>query len=181
MGFERSRKVKLVISGMMLLPPVAIIIISLIVFPALPPIFYIVIGFFFVADFFIAYMFLWGSASKNHNSLETAAEAAGIPYSDSLISIDDNGITIRLFYFPFGAKRVNFSDIETVQVFKGGCLRIWGSGDFRTWFGLDWGRTSRSMTFIIKRKNTWSRVGFAAKNSESVANILRSKKLLQVQ
>ena len=129
-------------------------------------------------------MFIKSPAKSSQNDLSSITEQdATMPYSDNLISIDEKGITIKLFRFPFGAKRVNFSDIETIQVLKGGCMRLWGSDDLssRTWFGLDWERMSRPMRFVIKQKNKWRRVGFTCENSESVVGILRSKSLLQIQ
>ncbi|OHB48563.1 MAG: hypothetical protein A2Y10_13495 [Planctomycetes bacterium GWF2_41_51] len=99
-----------------------------------------------------------------------------------MIEIDSDGITIKHFYFPFAAKkRINFRDIKTVQAYNGGCMRLWGSGDFRTWFGIDWNRTNRKMTFVIEHNNSWFKTGFTCKDSVSVAQILKLKNLLNIK
>jgi len=176
-----NTKFKLIITALMLVPLVVIIIVGAVIPSRLPPIVYVVVGIFSAIDLLIVYMFLWRTPKQAKYFSNSASYSDGILYSDRLIYIDDNGLTIRLFYFPFGSKRVNFSDIAVVQAFKGGCMRIWGSDNLRTWFGLDWGRMYRSMTFVIKRKNAWSRIGFTAKDSERVVSILRSRNLLEIR
>jgi hypothetical protein len=175
-----DKKVKLLIAGSMLLSFAVIIAVLAVLHKTLPPVVYIVVGIFFILDLLVVFVIFASPVKRTQISSTPMGQAGVIPYSDSLISIDDEGITIRLFYFPFGAKRVNFSDVEVVQALKGGSMRMWGSDDFRTWFGLDWGRMSRPMTFVIKQKNKWSRVGFTCEDSDSVAEILRSKNLLQI-
>lgn len=112
---------------------------------------------------------------------DRASQTDGLLYSDNLIYIDDNGLTIRLFYFPLGSKRIRFSDIETVTGFKGSYWRLWGTGDFRTWFGFDEERMDRPMRFIIRRKDKWSRIGFTCENPEAVIKILQDKGLYQTK
>ena len=172
---------KLTVPVLIVFSAVLSVIIAAVFIKSLPPIFYIIIGTFCVFDLIIAYLLL----NKSHKpalNISTQATGTGIPYSDKLISIDNEGITIQHYYFPFGAKkRIVFSDIEVIQAFDGGCLRIWGSSDFRTWFGLDWQRPARSMIFIIKLKNRWNRIGFTCENAQDVAQILRSKNLLQIR
>ena len=173
-------KTKLVVVGGILSSIVVVIAVLVLSHKTLPPVVYIVLGIFIVFDLLMAFVFLRAPVNRGPISLNPVSHSGSISYSDNLISIDNEGIKIHLYYFPFGAKRINFSDIEVVHVFKGGCLRLWG-GDFRTWFGLDWGRMVRTMTFIIKQRNKWSRVGFTCKDSECVANILRSKTILEIQ
>jgi hypothetical protein len=173
-----QNKIKLIIAAV-ILSSVAVFIVVLYIASAvmhkIPTHIALIIGIVFsITDITIAVIFITKPGTPTQTNSNPNGHA-GIPYSDSLISIDDEGITIKLFYFPYGAKRVNFSNVEVVQAFKGGCMRLWGSGDFRTWFGLDWGRMSRKMTFIIKQKNKWGRVGFTCEDSDSVAKILQSK------
>jgi hypothetical protein len=104
-----------------------------------------------------------------------------LPYEDRLIRIDEQGIIIKLFHFPIGATKIIFSNIETVKGYTGGCFRMWGTGDFRTWFGLDWRRPSRAMTFVILPKKGKRRIGFTAEDSATVAAILRERNLLAIQ
>lgn len=99
-------------------------------------------------------------------------------YSDKLIEIGQDSILIRNYYFPFGSKRVYFSDIERITVHKptllSGKYRYMGTGDFRTWFSPD-NRTKRDKIFIMKIKNKWWRAGFTAEDSQTVLNLLKDK------
>ena len=99
-------------------------------------------------------------------------------YSDKLIEISEDSILIRKYYFPFGSKRVDLSDIENVTVNEpsliSGKYRYWGTGDFRTWYPPD-NRIKRDKIFIMKLKKKWWRVGFTVEDSQTVLNLLRDK------
>lgn len=62
-------------------------------------------------------------------------------YEDGTVHVDDRGVTIRHFYFPFVSKFVPYSQIESVDLgtmsWLSGRLRIWGTGDFSSWYSLD--------------------------------------------
>lgn len=82
-------------------------------------------------------------------------------YEDSGLICDEDGITIRTYYFPFGDKRIHWDEVKSIEEFPmrgpfGGRWRIWGSGDFRHWFPLDTNRPSKSVGFVID-KGTFSR------------------------
>ena len=107
-----------------------------------------------------------------------------ILYKDGLIEITDQEVVFHLYYLPFGGdKHVALSQIESVQVrppsFWGGSWRIWGSGDFRTWFPLDGARPSRDRIFIAFLRNQFRRIGFTAEHSEEVTAVLKERGLLQ--
>lgn len=59
-----------------------------------------------------------------------------VVYSDGLVEITDKDILFRLYYFPFGSKRVNLDEIDSIEevepTLRNGKWRIWGTGDFRT-------------------------------------------------
>jgi hypothetical protein len=174
-----NKKMGLIIVGAMLLSWASVFAVLAVIPKHVPPIVYILLVIFMTIDLFMIFIIMGKKTRLQEYPSSGTLQSDSTPYSDSLISIDDNGLTIRLYYFPFGAKRVNFSDIEKIEVYKGGNMRLWGSDNFRTWFGLDWKRINRTMTFIIKRKNKWSRIGFTCEDSEKVANILRSKTILE--
>lgn len=100
-------------------------------------------------------------------------------YSDKLLDITDDAIVLKRYYFPRGAKRVAFSDIERIAsehpTWRNGKWRVWGTGTFRTWFPLDWQRPSRDRVFIIFLLTSRRRIGFTAESSERVSAILRQK------
>jgi len=104
-------------------------------------------------------------------------------YQDKLIEITDQEVVFHRYYFPFGGdKHVPFSHIESIQVrqpsFFGGSWRIWGSGDFLTWFPLDGGRPSRDKIFLASLRNSYRRIGFTVEDSQKVASILRERGLI---
>ncbi|MEN6385597.1 MAG: hypothetical protein ABFD79_10410 [Phycisphaerales bacterium] len=143
----------------------------------------IIVGSIFaVTDISFALFFLfYGKTNLSQTQLPpiTPDAPASMHYTDKLVAIDDEGITLKKYYHPFcNSKRVKYSDIKTIKALPGGCARLWGSGDFQTWFGLDWGRMKRKMTFIIEIKNSWFRSGFTCKDSDTVYKILKAKNLL---
>jgi hypothetical protein len=105
-------------------------------------------------------------------------------YKDKLIEITDQEVVFHRYYFPFGGdKHVPLSHIAGVQAgppsFWGGSWRLWGSGDFRTWFPLDNSRPSRDRLFFASLRNSSRRIGFTAEGSQKVTGILRERGLLQ--
>jgi hypothetical protein len=109
--------------------------------------------------------------------------AVSTTYKDSLVEITEQEIVFHHYYFLFGNdKHVPLSQIESVQVrppsFFGGSWRLWGSGDFRTWFPLDSHRPSRDRIFIASLRGRFRRIGFTVEDSQEVTGILRERGLL---
>jgi hypothetical protein len=105
-------------------------------------------------------------------------------YKDSLVEVTDEEIVFHSYYFPFGGdKRVPLSRIATVQVrqpsFFGGKWRIWGSGDFTTWFPCDGNRPGRDRIFIASLRDSSRKIGFTVEDSERVTSILKERGLLE--
>lgn len=101
-------------------------------------------------------------------------------YKDKLVEITDKEMVFRHYYFPFAQeKRVPLADIDRVEVSQrsilGGSWRIWGSGDFITWFPLDRARPSRDKIFIIFLRNSARRIGFTVEASEQVVSTLKNQ------
>jgi hypothetical protein len=101
-----------------------------------------------------------------------------ILYSDKLVEIDDNSIVVRNYYYPFGDKRINYDNVDKIIVQKptlrSGKYRVWGTGDFHTWYPPD-DRTLRDKIFIIKIKKKWWCVGLTVENSQTVLSLLKDK------
>jgi hypothetical protein len=101
-----------------------------------------------------------------------------IVYSDKLVEFFDDSILVRDYYYPFGDKRVDFKNIESIVVQKptllSGKYRYYGTGDFRTWFPPD-NRTSRDKIFTIKIKKKWWRIGLTVENSQTVFDLFKNK------
>jgi hypothetical protein len=103
-------------------------------------------------------------------------------YSDSLICLTKNSIRFQQYYFPFGSKRIEISQIEHIEVFEptisSGKWRIHGSGDFRTWFPRDANRPKRDLIFIMHRRDKWRRIGFTAEDSKAVIEFFKDRNIL---
>lgn len=107
----------------------------------------------------------------------------GVLYADRLVEITDDAILFRVYYFPWGAKIVPFSEIESIQPFAltfwNGKWRIWGTGDFRTWWPADWDRPRRDRAFLLASHGKRVRMGFTVEDPAQVEAILRAKGLLR--
>ena len=108
---------------------------------------------------------------------------SGIIYSDRLVQIAEDYVIFQDYYFPFGSKQVNLSDVDHIEAMKptllSGKWRIHGTGDFKTWFPRDWKRHRRDKIFVMHLANTPRRIGFTVENSEKVENIFEQKGLLR--
>ena len=103
-------------------------------------------------------------------------------YIDNLIKITNNNILFQDYYFPFGSKEIDLSEIKNVVVKEptllNGKWRLHGSGDFRTWFPRDWKRPIRDKIFIMSFLNSKKQIGFTVEDSESVLKFFKDKGLL---
>jgi hypothetical protein len=101
-------------------------------------------------------------------------------YQDSLIQVTDEEIIFHRYYFPFATDRhLAWKEIECVRTRPGGSWRLWGTGDFRTWFPQDNGRPKRDLTFIIHLRDRFCRIGFTVENSRKVLDILIERGLIR--
>jgi len=108
-----------------------------------------------------------------------------ILYSDKLIEISNDAITLRKYYFPtFSKKIVKISEIEKIVIKKPtlmtGKFRLWGTGDFFHWFPLDQHRTKREVIFFLSMKNKKIKIGFTVEDSAKVIEILKEKLALNL-
>ena len=106
---------------------------------------------------------------------------AQLLYSDNLISITEESILFRQYYFPYGSKTIELSSIDYIEVLTptlfSGKWRIHGTGDFRTWFPRDTKRPCRDRIFILHRDRKWFDIGFTAENSDAVQEAFKSVNL----
>lgn len=58
-------------------------------------------------------------------------------YEEPGLLLRDDELVIRRYYFPFGSKRIRFSEIREARLRKAEKLRVWGSSDFVHWYNLD--------------------------------------------
>lgn len=74
-------------------------------------------------------------------------------YSDTYISCDEHGVTIRLYYFPIGLKKVvPYAEIQRLETWKMGAFtgryRIWGGSPWH-WLNCDPGRPRKELAIIL--------------------------------
>lgn len=103
-------------------------------------------------------------------------------YRDYLVEITDRGIVFDWYYFPFGSKRVPFEDIEWIAITQlapraAKWLRIWGTGDFVTWFPLDLDRSKRSAVFQLKLRDKNKYVGFTVEDESATEAVIKARGL----
>jgi hypothetical protein len=75
-------------------------------------------------------------------------------YRDRWIECTTEALIIRGYYFPFGNKKtIPYDRIQGVrEIAMGpatGQWRIWGSGDFRHYLNLDWGRPHKKRALVL--------------------------------
>ena len=74
-------------------------------------------------------------------------------YDDGRVACTDDALVIRLYYFPFGDKRIPYANIGQVRraalTGMGGRYRLWGSGDFIHWANYDPDRPKKSVALIV--------------------------------
>lgn len=109
---------------------------------------------------------------------------SSVIYADRLVSITQDAVVFRTYYFPFGtSRRVAFSQIDHVEVKPAslgtGRWRIWGTGNPRFWFPLDWDRPSRDKILFIYRRDCSIRIGFTVEDSAKVERIFQENGLLR--
>ena len=69
-------------------------------------------------------------------------------YEDETIRLDEDGLSIKRYYFPAGRpKRITFDEIKSVDVRPSGFAtrwRLWGSTNLVNWFPLDMRRPKKA-------------------------------------
>ena len=105
-------------------------------------------------------------------------------YADRLISITENAITFRRYYYPTGkSKVVRLSDIECIVVraltIWNGKWRLHGTGSIKTWYPEDMNRPQRDRIFFAELKNQWVNIGFTVENADPVVGIFRKMNLIK--
>ena len=106
-------------------------------------------------------------------------------YSDRLVTLTENALILKRYYFPFGARQVRLDEIGKVRVMRptlmNGKWRLWGTGNFKTWFPLDLHRPERERVFIMEFKRQWKQIGFTVEHWEKFRDLLRARALVPLE
>ena len=74
-------------------------------------------------------------------------------YEESTLRLDDEALTLKAYYFPFGSKRIPYERIRAAKRrpmgWGTGKLRIWGTGHPRLWLNRDWRRTKKDEALVL--------------------------------
>ena len=123
-----------------------------------------------------------GTETRPGPSPEPAGDVM-ILYEENLITITKNAIIFKNYSLLLKPRRVNFTDIDHIDVLKPslttGKYRIWGSGNLSLWFPLDSGRFSRDTIFHAYLRIRGMNIGFTVENADEVTAILQSKGLIR--
>ncbi|MGA8847813.1 MAG: hypothetical protein WB471_14455 [Nocardioides sp.] len=99
-------------------------------------------------------------------------------YDDGSLLLDQTGLTIRRYYFPWaGAKRISYDRVRQVETRPLGWLtgggRVWGSAHPRYWLPLDLGRAHKH-TLVVIDIGRRVRPSVTPRDPELVAEMLRT-------
>jgi hypothetical protein len=100
-------------------------------------------------------------------------------YEDAGLTLDEDGISIRRYYFPFATpKRIAYRDIKGIKAhpmgWNSGKARFWGSGDPRFWFPLDVQRGQKH-TLLILDVGSWVRPCITPEDPDRVIGLLKTR------
>ena len=99
-------------------------------------------------------------------------ELGSLLYDDGRIQCYENALVIRHYFITGQSKVVAWSHIRSVTTRRiKGSMRIWGTGDFRHWFNLDWSRPRKPTAFILNVGH-WTRPVITPDDVDAVAAIL---------
>jgi hypothetical protein len=100
-------------------------------------------------------------------------------YEDAGLVFDENGITIRRYYFPLAApKRIAYNKIRGIRAkpisWASGIARFWGASHPRYWFPLDVHRASKQ-TLLILELGRWVRPCITPEDPDKVIALLKTR------
>jgi hypothetical protein len=74
-------------------------------------------------------------------------------YTDKWLTVDEHGVAIRAYYFPWGTKHISLESIDGVErvdmTVARGRARIWGTSNPSVWASLDPGRPRKRVGFLL--------------------------------
>jgi hypothetical protein len=103
----------------------------------------------------------------------------GALYDDGRAILDDEGVTLRRYYFPTGAsKRIPYRRIRAVRSQRMGWLtgrgRAWGTAHPGYWLPLDWSRL-RKGEFVVLDLGGRVKPAFSPDDPDRVLSILEER------
>lgn len=108
----------------------------------------------------------------------TMRTTSTVHYDDGLVRVDDSGVTLRHYYFPFAIEKfVPYCDIRAVDTAVlgnwNGRWRLWGASTTDQWLPLDVMRPKKDTAVVL----TIRRISpvFTPDDPELVARLIRER------
>lgn len=99
-------------------------------------------------------------------------------YEDNYLVLDDDALTIKEYYFPFGSKRIPYEQIQHVSVKELGVLsgrfRVWGMDLEPYWYHLDLIRPGKKRGIALDI-GQWIKPVLTPKDYDQVFALLQEK------
>jgi Bacterial PH domain len=97
------------------------------------------------------------------------------PYDDGKIACDSTGLLIR-WYYPWGSKRIPYTSIRSIHrlPIRIRRWRLWGSGDLRHWWNLDFSRPRDKVALDIDTGH-WIHPTITPDDPDTVERILNER------
>lgn len=103
----------------------------------------------------------------------------GVLYEDGTVRLDERGVAIRHFYFPFVSRFLPYEKIESMHLAAlpdiGGRWRIWGTTDFSYWYSFDVRRPAKTMGIVLENWGWGTTPVFTPKDPDKVASIISAR------
>eukprot|EP01124_Arcella_intermedia_P009985 TRINITY_DN16552_c0_g2_i9.p1 TRINITY_DN16552_c0_g2~~TRINITY_DN16552_c0_g2_i9.p1 ORF type:complete len:158 (-),score=45.82 TRINITY_DN16552_c0_g2_i9:319-792(-) len=104
-------------------------------------------------------------------------------YKDEFVVLDEDGITIDMYFFPGGSKRIHYHRLERVQTDKEMGLTVfeykgWGMGLSPIWWALDMARMLGPSIYtgiILTVHDDSIKKGFSVRDPTTVLRIIKQK------
>ena len=115
--------------------------------------------------------------------MKTALESNAPLISNSFITCYSDYFVIHLYYFPFGNKKIKYSNIRSCELRSADELdifnhKLWGMALSPVWWHCDMKRFGRKQ-YILLNANQWPQIGLTMDDSDlvNVYNLIKGKTL----
>ena len=99
-------------------------------------------------------------------------------YEDKYLVCDDEAITIKIYYFPVGSKRIPYKSIRSIKernlTMNAGKIRLWGMDFSPEWFHWDMERPQKSKCIVID-EGEWIKAAITPEDHRLVLELLQEK------
>jgi len=113
--------------------------------------------------------------------MQSDIESDDVLISNSFVKCYSNHLVIHLYYFPYGNKKVKYSDISSCQLIPMREMgftevKLWGMGLSPIWWHSDMHRNGREYCIILNT-NHWPKIGLTMDDKDiiNVYHLIKQK------